>query len=121
MPEVLLMNFRDRFAVVVLVLAAFGIVRAQSSPTSSAPASTSVSGKRTLTVDDYFRIKEVGDPQLSPDGKWVAYTVRTASLKDDKNYERIWMVPVSGGAAIPLTADEVTSSHPRWSPDGKDR
>ncbi|MGA7855816.1 MAG: hypothetical protein WCA15_21035, partial [Candidatus Acidiferrales bacterium] len=113
------MNFRNRFAVLVLVLTALGIARAQSPAAGSTPTVTSRSGKRPLTVDDYFRIKEVGDPQLSPDVKWVAYTVKTASLKDDKNYERIWMVPVSGGAAIPLTADELTSSHPRWSPDGK--
>ncbi|MGB8439224.1 MAG: S9 family peptidase [Candidatus Acidiferrales bacterium] len=113
------MNFRNGFAVLVLVLAAFGIARAQSPAANSTPAATSLTGKRPLTVDDYFRIKEVGDPQLSPDGRWVAYTVKTASLRDDKNYERIWMVPVSGGAAIPFTADETTSSHPRWSPDGK--
>jgi dipeptidyl aminopeptidase/acylaminoacyl peptidase len=113
------MNFRNWFAVLVLVATALGIARAQSPAASSTPAATSLSGKRTLAVDDYFRIKEVGDPQLSPDGKWVAYTVRTANLKDDKNYERIWMVPVSGGTAVPLTADEMTSSHPRWSPDGK--
>ena len=119
MAEALLVNFRNRFAVVVLVATAFGVARAQSPAASSTSAAVSLSGKRTLTVDDYFRIKEVGDPQLSPDGKWAAYTIKTASLKDDKNYERIWMVPVSGGAAIPLTADEMTSSHPRWSPDGK--
>src|SRR5579863_107489 len=119
MRKALPMNFRNRFAVLVLIMAALGLARAQSPASNVAQAGAPGSAKRTLTVDDYFRIKEVGDPQLSPDGKWVAYTVRTASLKDDKNYERIWMVPVSGGAAIPLTADEVTSSHPRWSPDGK--
>jgi dipeptidyl aminopeptidase/acylaminoacyl peptidase len=113
------MNFRNRFAVLFLISTAAGASRAQSPVATSVLATPTESVKRTLTVDDYFRIKEVGDPQLSPDGKWVAYTVRTANLKDDKNYERIWMAPVSGGAAIPQTADGVTSSHPRWSPDGK--
>ena len=60
-------------------------------------------GLRGLSVDDYFRMKEVGDPQISPDGKWVAYTVETANLKEDKNRRRIWMVPASGGTAIALT------------------
>lgn len=113
------MNFRNRFAFLFLIVTAAGIAWAQSPVSNGVQAGASASGKRALTVDDYFRIKEVGDPQLSPDGKWVAYTVRTANLKDDKNYERIWMIPIAGGTPIPLTADEMTSSHPRWSPDGK--
>ncbi len=113
------MNFRNRFVVLLLIMTVVGFAWAQSPVGGGVPVGAAAAGKRTLTVDDYFRIKEVGDSQLSPDGKWVAYTVKTANLKDDKNYERIWMVPVSGGTAIPLTADELTSSHPRWSPDGK--
>src|SRR6267378_2009828 len=74
---------------------------------------------RPITVDDYFRIRAVHDPQLSPDAQSVAYVVKTAILKTDKNEERIWMVPRSGGDAIALTAEGVSSSHPRWSPDGK--
>lgn len=74
---------------------------------------------RPVTIDDYFRIQVVHDPQLSPDSKWVAYEVDTATLKTDKNETRIWMVPASGGDSIPLTADGVTSTHPRWSPDNK--
>jgi len=74
---------------------------------------------RPITIDDYFQIREVHDPQLSPDAQSVAYVVKTAILKTDKNEERIWMVPRSGGDAIALTAEGVSSSHPRWSPDGK--
>ena len=72
-----------------------------------------------ITIDDYFQIRAVHDPQLSPDAQWVLYTVHTAVLKDDKNDERIWMVPRAGGDAIPLTAEGASSSHARWSPDGK--
>ena len=74
---------------------------------------------RAITIDDYFQIREVHDPQLSPDAKWVTYTVKTALLKEDKNEERIWMVPSAGGASLALTAEGVSSSHARWSPDGK--
>jgi dipeptidyl aminopeptidase/acylaminoacyl peptidase len=74
---------------------------------------------RPVTVDDLFQIREVSDPQLSPDAQSVAYTVKTLLLKEDKSEQRIWSVPVSGGDAIPMTAEGVSSSHPRWSPDGK--
>jgi dipeptidyl aminopeptidase/acylaminoacyl peptidase len=85
---------------------------AQSAP-STPPA------PRAITVDDAFEIRGVGDPQIAEDGKWVAYTVSTASLKEDKTETRIWMAPTGGGDAIVMTAEKVSSSHPRWSPDGK--
>jgi dipeptidyl aminopeptidase/acylaminoacyl peptidase len=75
--------------------------------------------QRPITIDDYFQIREVHDPQLSPDGQWLAYSVKTPLLKTDKNEERIWMVPAAGGQPIALTAEGVSSSHPRWSPDGR--
>jgi dipeptidyl aminopeptidase/acylaminoacyl peptidase len=87
-------------------------VPAQSTP--SAPAAP-----RAITVDDVFEIRAVGDPQIADDGKWVAYTVSTASLKEDKSETRIWMAPAGGGDAVVMTAEGVSSSHPRWSPDGK--
>src|SRR5580658_1411330 len=74
---------------------------------------------RAITVDDVFEIHDVRDPQIAEDGKWVAYTVATAKLKEDKNETRIWMAPARGGDAIVMTAEDVSSSHPRWSPDEK--
>ena len=59
-----------------------------------------VAAQRPITIDDYFQIHEVHDPQMSPDGKWIAYSVKTAILRTDKNEERIWMVPAAGGEAI---------------------
>ena len=75
--------------------------------------------KRNLTVDDFFEIKRVGDPQISPDGEWVAYTISSSDLKEDKSESRIWMIPSSGGEAIPMTSKGSSASRPRWSPDGK--
>jgi len=74
---------------------------------------------RAITIEDYFQIHEVRDPQFSPDAKWVAYTVKTVLLKEDKNEERIWMVPAAGGAPLALTAEGESSTHARWSPDGR--
>lgn len=72
-----------------------------------------------ITVDDLFGVKEAHEAQITPDGQWIAYTVISTSLKDDKSESRIWMIPAAGGDPAPLTAEGVSSSHPRWSPDGK--
>src|SRR5262245_20030737 len=74
---------------------------------------------RPVGISDLFAIRDVHDPQISPDGQWVAYSVGSANLDDDKFQERIWMSPAAGGDAIQLTAEDVSSSHPRWSPNGK--
>jgi dipeptidyl aminopeptidase/acylaminoacyl peptidase len=94
------------------------VAQGQAQPDAGTGAQSSAA-KRNLEVADYFRIKDVEGAQFSPEGKWVAYTVTTHDLKADKNKSRIWMVPTAGGEAIPLTSDSVSSSHPRWSPDGK--
>src|SRR5215469_8915821 len=74
---------------------------------------------RAITVDDAFQVKAVDDPQISADGAWVAYTVETSSLKADKSRTRVWIAPSAGGEAIAMTVENETSTHPRWSPDGK--
>jgi dipeptidyl aminopeptidase/acylaminoacyl peptidase len=100
-------------ALAILVVTLSGSAQTPAAPTTASPA------KRNLTVDDYFRIKNLGDPRVSPDGKWVAYTIETASTKDDKSHKQIFMVAVGGGDPIALTAESSNASHPRWSPDGK--
>jgi dipeptidyl aminopeptidase/acylaminoacyl peptidase len=77
------------------------------------------SARRAITVDDEFNIKAVDDPQISADGAWVAYTVETASLKTDKSHTQIWIAPSVGGEAVAMTVEDETSTHPKWSPDGK--
>ena len=85
-----------------------------------APAAAPVSAQqRALEVDDLFAIKSVGSPQVSPDGQWVAYTVRTTSLEDEKATTRVWMVSTDGDDPLPMTSDSYSASNPRWSPDGR--
>ncbi|MEN8183411.1 MAG: S9 family peptidase [Myxococcota bacterium] len=74
---------------------------------------------RTLEVDDLFRLKRVGSPRVSPDGRWIAYTVTTMSLEDNSSTARIWMVPSEGGDPLPMTREGSSASDPRWSPDGR--
>src|SRR5256884_9995199 len=76
---------------------------------------------RLLTVDDLFALKEAGDPQISPDGRWVAYTVTTTDLKAEKSESRLGKAPLAGGegGAVPLTVPGSSASAPGWSPDGR--
>lgn len=77
---------------------------------------------RNLTIADVLALKAVLDPQLSPDGKWVAYTVRSSDSKEDQVDTDVYMAPVdrsAGSEAIRLTASPKSESSPRWSPDGR--
>src|ERR1043165_10185485 len=84
-----------------------------------APTPLRAQETRPLVVDDFFALKSVGAPSLSPDGKYVAYALGTVDLKKDRGATRIWMAPLGGGEAIPMTADGSPGSGPRWSPDGR--
>ncbi len=75
--------------------------------------------KRPISLDDLFKIKSVGDPQRSPDGKWVAYTVGTTNVEKDKRDTDLWMVGWDGAEEIRLTSSPDGESTPRWSPDGR--
>src|SRR2546422_3983059 len=75
--------------------------------------------KRAITFDDYIALKAVSDAQLSPDGKWVAYTVSTPSLQDNRNVARVWVAEVATGKSRQLTGGPGSDRQPRWSPDGK--
>lgn len=75
--------------------------------------------KRVISFEDYIALKAVSDPQLSPDGKWVAYSVSTPSLQDNRNVSRVWVVEVATGKTRQLTNGPGSDRQPRWSPDGK--
>ena len=62
---------------------------------------------------------EVRDPQVSPDGAWVAYTVSTIDKAAEKSDSDIWMVKWDGSGQQRLTTSKESESAPRWSPDGK--
>jgi dipeptidyl aminopeptidase/acylaminoacyl peptidase len=74
---------------------------------------------RAMTVDDLLAIKGVGDPQVSPDGKWVVYVVSELDRSSGKSNSDLWMVPLAGGEPRRLTTAPGVDNHPRWSPDGK--
>ena len=75
--------------------------------------------RRPLKLDDIPRLREVRDPQLSPDGQWVAYVVSTIDVKEDKGGSHIWMASYDGKINRQMTWSQESESAPRWSPDGK--
>jgi dipeptidyl aminopeptidase/acylaminoacyl peptidase len=61
----------------------------------------------------------VRDPQISPDGQWIAYVVSTVDVKEDKSNSHIWMISYDGKSDRQITSSADSESSPRWSPDGK--
>jgi dipeptidyl aminopeptidase/acylaminoacyl peptidase len=75
--------------------------------------------RHPLKLDDLARMREVRDPQVSPDGQWVAYVVSTVDVKEDKANSHIWMVSFDGKIDRQMTWSQDSETAPRWSPDGK--
>src|SRR5262245_22237102 len=75
--------------------------------------------KRPMTLADMFAFQRVGDPQISPDGKLVAYQVGVVDLAGNKTTTNLW-VAATDGKTPPrrLTSSTKRDAHPRWSPDG---
>ena len=73
-----------------------------------------------FSVNDLSLLKSVSDPQLSPDGLWVAYTVGTVDVKGDQHVSDLYMTSWDGQGTIRLTSTPKKTEHtPRWSPDGR--
>jgi dipeptidyl aminopeptidase/acylaminoacyl peptidase len=74
--------------------------------------------KRAITFDDMIKLHRVSAPQISADGKWVAFAVSTPDMEANRNASNVWMVSTAGGEAMQVTQSGHDSS-PAWSPDGK--
>ena len=75
--------------------------------------------QRKLRVDDVNRLRVVADPQISPDGGWVAYTVTVPDTVEDQDNSDVWMASWDGTRNIRLTSSKASEHAPRWSPDGR--
>lgn len=68
-----------------------------------------------------MRLARVSDPQLSPDGRLVAYALRETDMAGDRGIGGLWLVPANGGAQpVRLTEKVSNASSPRWAPDGRE-
>ena len=84
-----------------------------------ATAQQATTGKRAFTPADYYKITNLAAPEISPDGKLVAFTVVTVREKENKRHSEVWVVPTSTGAPVRYTSPGFESSNPHFSPDGK--
>ena len=78
-----------------------------------------VAQKRPFDVDALLRMKRIAEPQLSPDGKWVAFTVMTVDVTANTKPKQIWIVPVEGAEMPRAITREGSNERPRWTPDSK--
>ena len=84
-----------------------------------AMASFAFAQEKRLTIDELLKVRRVGDPQVSPKGDSVAFTITDVDQAANKSTTQIYLVPLGGGEPRQLTNDEHSSSSPRWSPDGE--
>ncbi|MDB4915849.1 MAG: WD40-like beta Propeller containing protein, partial [Gemmatimonadetes bacterium] len=81
--------------------------------------SAQTAARRPLRASDIYAIKGISDPQLSPDGGWVAYSLTTVDSAKDKSDTDVWMTSWDGATSLRLTSTPESESTPRWSPDGR--
>jgi dipeptidyl aminopeptidase/acylaminoacyl peptidase len=96
------------------VSASIGVTHAQT-PQGRAPIALP---KQPPTVDQILALERAGAPEISPDGHFVAYTVRTVNWDDNTYDAQIWLVDTRGGGPRQLTNGKKSSTSPAWAPDG---
>ena len=74
---------------------------------------------RRLVPDDFYRLQDVSDPRVAPDGRWVAYVVTMNDRDSDEQRSTLWMVSWDGREHVQLTGPASSARAPRWSPDGR--
>jgi dipeptidyl aminopeptidase/acylaminoacyl peptidase len=94
-----------RFALFVLAFIAFSF-------------SAFAQAKHPFTFEDMMKLKRVGEPEVSPDGKWVIFSVVDVDLAANTKTPHVWIVPTAGGQEREIIADQ-DADRPRWAPDGK--
>ncbi len=80
---------------------------------------TAQPARHPFKLDDLARVREVRDPQCSPEGKSVAYVVSTIDVKEDKSAAHVWLADIDGTSDRQITFSTEGEGGPRFSPDGR--
>jgi len=99
---------RSILALFLALVAAVPFCSAQSAP-----------AKRPMTFEDMMRMKRLGETAVSPDGKWLAYSVTTVDLEKNAKTAELWLQAIAGGEPQKLAVAESGDSGPQFAPDGK--
>src|SRR5438874_50751 len=107
--------------ILTFTLALAGSLLAQTTPSTSTSTSTSTNAtaKHPFTFEDMMKMKRVGAPVPSPDGKWVVFDAVDVDLDANTKLSHLWIVPAAGGEARRLNQTPNAEERPRFSPDGK--
>jgi dipeptidyl aminopeptidase/acylaminoacyl peptidase len=110
-----------RFQTIILAAALSFAAAAAAAAAAVADAATPgvATPRRPLSPEDFYRIQAVGSPEVSPDGKWVAYAVSVNDKEANESRTQIYMVSWDGKERIALTNPARGTHTPKFSPDGK--
>ena len=86
---------------------------------AAAIAAPAESPNPSFTGSDLFSLTAAADPQISPDGRWIAYVRRSNDVMTDRARSSIWLIDTASGEQRPLVAGTGNHLSPRWSPDGR--
>src|SRR5690242_14887294 len=112
------MKNRTAITTLAALLVSAAAVPAQAQTTPSAPAGTPAPTP-AFTGSDLFNLSYASDPQISPDGKRIAYVRMSADVMTDRYRPSIWVIDTATGRQEPLVTGTGSHTSPRWSPDGR--
>ncbi len=81
-------------------------------------AGAALSAPHPFSIRDMLAMDRVSDPQVSPDGRWVAFVIRTTDMEANRGRTDIWLIRAAGGEPRRLTSHPASDSNPRWASDG---
>ena len=111
---------RFTFPVLLAVAAATASVSIAQTAAAQSPAAAQGSGQ-PFTVEDLVRLKRLSDPEVSPDGRYVAYVLRETDMEANKGRSNLWLLDLTQKNAQPLrlTNNPANDTSPRWAPDSR--
>ncbi len=103
-----------------VLLSCLGFIQLALAQTSPAPASAPTT-RVPFTADDLVRLRRVSDPQVSPDGRWVAFTLRETDIEANRGRTDLWMFELGTASTLVrrVTQNAAADSSPRWAPDSR--